>query len=292
MTSYADYSVVPNGNGEKIPFLQYAQQNTSATNATNPITLGCIDSAPAIINPFEIPLDYLADIQTICASPDAMLINMPVNPLEFMVAAPLSNFDPNELFNISPGLLNTFQNTIASHSGEDTSYFSYDAQALKSKWAKKKPHLTDEFYQKIVEIAKKINCDPGDLLGLMNAESGIKASSVNKNGGATGLIQFMPSTAKAFGTSTAALKQMTEVQQLEYVEKFFIKMKKMAKIPDNKPIGRGTLYALVFLPARANSEILTQAGEKYYNANKGADRNKDGKITMTELGERIERFCA
>lgn len=66
----------------------------------------------------------------------------------------------------------------------------------------------------------------------------------------------------------------------------------MAKIPDNKPIGRGTLYALVFLPARANREILTQAGEKYYNANKGADRNKDGKITMTELGERIERFCA
>lgn len=39
--------------------------------------------------------------------------------------------------------------------------------------------------------------------------------------GAIGLIQFMPSTAKGLGTSTSALKQMTAVDQLAYVEKYF-----------------------------------------------------------------------
>ena len=39
--------------------------------------------------------------------------------------------------------------------------------------------------------------------------------------GATGLIQFLPSTARGLGTTTDALAGMSSVEQLNYVEKYF-----------------------------------------------------------------------
>ena len=122
----------------------------------------------------------------------------------------------------------------------------------------------------------------------MNSESGINSKAHNNNGGATGLIQFMPSTAKHFGTTTAALKNMTPIQQMDYVEKYLEKNKKSAGFDSSHKLSAGELYALIFLPARAKREILTQTGEKYYAANKGADTNKDGKITKSELDARVK----
>ena len=58
------------------------------------------------------------------------------------------------------------------------------------------------FCKKLEQVAKNINCDPKDLLGMMQSESGINPAAYNNNGGATGLIQFMPSTAKSLGTTT------------------------------------------------------------------------------------------
>ncbi len=145
-----------------------------------------------------------------------------------------------------------------------------------------------EFLAKVKEIAKKINCDYKDLLGVMNSESGINAKAQNKNGGASGLIQFMPKTAEALGTTTNALRDMSPIDQLDYVEKFMVKNKKMFGFGENERLSGGQLYALVFLPARAKREVLTQSGENYYSANKGLDANHDGKITKTELDERVK----
>ena len=144
-----------------------------------------------------------------------------------------------------------------------------------------------EFLEKVKEISKKINCDYKDLLGVMNSESGINSKAQNKNGGATGLIQFMPKTAEALGTTTEALKEMSPIEQLDYVEKFMLKNKKAFGFGENDKLSGGQLYALVFLPARAKREVLTESGENYYSANKGLDLNNDGKITKTELDERV-----
>lgn len=176
---------------------------------------------------------------------------------------------------------------------EDTSYFSYDAQELKAKWSKTKPNLSEGFYNKVVEISKRIGCDPNDLMGLMYSESTLNPAQGNGIG-ATGLIQFLPSTAKALGTTCADLKAMSPEQQLVYVEKCLQMNKRLAKIPDGQKIGRGTLYALIFLPARANRNVLTQRGEVYYdgkngkNGNQGLDLNKDGYITKADLDARIQ----
>ncbi len=140
------------------------------------------------------------------------------------------------------------------------------------------------FCAKLEQVAKNINCEPTDLLGMMQSESGINPQAYNKNGGATGLIQFMPGTARSLGTTTQALMNMSAVEQLDYVEKFY----KNWTGGSGQRLSAGDLYTLCFLPAFVNREVLCSQGDKYYNANSGLDGNHDGKITKTEMGDRVK----
>lgn len=173
---------------------------------------------------------------------------------------------------------------------EDTSNYSYDAGQLKAKWSKKAPHLTDGFYNKVTAISKRVGCDPNALMAVMTSESNLKANISNSRSGATGLIQFMPKTARNLGTSTDALKKMSAEQQLTYVEKFLQSNKKMAGFKQGDKLDSGTLYALVFLPGFAKRDVLTTRGSKYYNANTGLDVNHDGQITKADLAKRLHKF--
>ena len=169
---------------------------------------------------------------------------------------------------------------------------SYDAEELKAKWSKKKAGLSNTFYNKVVNIAKEIKCNPNDLMALMYSESGLDPAERNKISNATGLIQFMPETAKQFGTSVDALKTMTAEKQLDYVAKYLKYWKTQAGYNKNESISRGTLYALAFLPAKSKQEELCSAGSKAYNQNKILDKNKDGKITKTDLSNILARYIA
>ncbi|MBQ2984046.1 MAG: transglycosylase SLT domain-containing protein, partial [Candidatus Gastranaerophilales bacterium] len=143
------------------------------------------------------------------------------------------------------------------------------------------------FSDKLQEVADNLGCDPADLVGLMNSESGLRTDAVNPHGGATGLIQFMPSTAKALGTTTSAIAQMSGVEQLDLVQKYF-EMNGVSKYKNSQgKVTGGTLYTLTFLPAFAGKEVLCQRGDIYYNANSGLDANGDGKITQSELSDRV-----
>ena len=201
----------------------------------------------------------------------------------------LTNYKP---MTIDLSMLNF--NAKTPYSDEDTSYFSYDAKELKNKWQKKAPHLSEAFCNKAVAIAKRLNCDPNDLLAVMYSESSLKPTSVNKSSGATGLIQFMPATAKELGTTTQALKTMSAEEQLVYVEKYLHNAKRIAGFKDNEKIGAGTLYALVYLPGRAKRDVLASVNENngYYSGNTPFDINRDGKITKAELAQRLRGYMA
>ena len=178
-----------------------------------------------------------------------------------------------------------------NYSDEDTSNFSYDAAELKKKWAVKgEPQFSDGFYNKVVEISKRVGCDPNALMAVMKSESGLKTTAKNPHGGATGLIQFMPATAKALGTTTDALSKMSPEQQLVYVEKFLIQNKKMAGFKESDKLDSGTLYTLVFLPAYAKRDVLCTKGTKYYKYNAGLDLNHDGSITKQDMTRRVHQF--
>lgn len=83
-----------------------------------------------------------------------------------------------------------------------------------------------DFINKVKDISSKLNIDPNWLMAIMYWESNKTFSpSITNPIGAVGLIQFIPSTAKSLGTTSSALKNMTAVQQLDYVYKYYLPYK-------------------------------------------------------------------
>ena len=78
------------------------------------------------------------------------------------------------------------------------------------------------FLDEVKIISKKLKIDPNNLMFAMWIETArtFSPSIRNKVSGATGLIQFMPSTARSLGTTTDLLAKMTNVEQLDYVYKY------------------------------------------------------------------------
>lgn len=137
------------------------------------------------------------------------------------------------------------------------------------------------FINEVNRVARNYNIDANDLLGMMQSESGINPQAVNRGSGATGLIQFMPNTARSLGTTTQALFQMDRAQQMAYVEKYF----ESVRLP--RGANAGQLYAAVFLPGRMRQNPLTTRGEKYYNQNVGLDLDRNGDISQQDLIRRV-----
>lgn len=140
------------------------------------------------------------------------------------------------------------------------------------------------FTAELNRVAQKFNINANDLLAVMLVETGgtLRPDIRNPKSKATGLIQFLPSTARGLGTTIDELARMSRAEQMKYVEKYLV---------DNKlPQGAtgGQIYAAVFLPAFINDEVLTVKGEDYYESNEGLDYNRDNKITRTDLNEHVE----
>ena len=162
-----------------------------------------------------------------------------------------------------------------------------------------------EFKQKSAAMSERLGVDHQQLMGLMNVESsGLNPGAVNPVTKAVGLIQFMPKTAKELRTSTEALKNMSGVDQLTYVEKFLDPFLKKAKKDDKGKVLASDLYAAVFMPAAVGQDDSLVLGKKnsndrslvdrvslgeIYSQNSGLDFDSNGKITKGELGNILTR---
>ena len=216
---------------------------------------------------------------------NSQAVNMPSN---FNFGSNWNNF-PTTNFNWG-----SFGDLTYKKTSTPDEKITYDAAELKKTWSKKRKGLSDAFYNKVIQVAKNLKCSPNDLMAVMYSESGIDSKKVGRNG-ATGLIQFLPKYMSGLGTNAEALKKMSDVEQMNYVEKCIKASKKIAKISDSQTIDSGTLYALVYLPAYAGREILatkTNDPNGYYSSNKGLDANKDGKITKSDLATRLKNYYA
>lgn len=156
-------------------------------------------------------------------------------------------------------------------------------------------NVTSEFKSKVIEISNKLKMDPDDLMAIMAFESGFDPSSRNKTSGATGLIQFMSSTAKKLGTTLDELAQMSAVQQLDYVYEYLKPYRgEMDNVQD--------AYMAVFMPiaiGKSNDFVVGIKGStdiignvtygSVYSQNSGLDTNNDGKITKEEATSLVEK---
>lgn len=98
--------------------------------------------------------------------------------------------------------------------------------------------------------------------------------------GNCGLIQFMPSTAKALGTTTDKLAKMSQIEQLNYVYKYFLPYK-------GKLRNLGDVYMAILWPKAVgypDTYVLWNKNKMptTYRQNSGLDVNKDGTITRAE----------
>lgn len=161
--------------------------------------------------------------------------------------------------------------------------------------ADKVPNNQEAFTTEVVNISQRLGVDPNALMVLMYFESKLRPTAVNALSGATGLIQFMPSTATSLGTTTAELKSMNNLEQLVYVEKY---LKKRIK-QHGQPKDLGELYLLIFYPLavrKSDSFILgSQVSEARVKLiakqNKGLANGKDY-ITKQDVTAYINNYAA
>jgi hypothetical protein len=141
------------------------------------------------------------------------------------------------------------------------------------------------FKAKVIKISNNLGIDPNYLMAAIAFESGetFSASVKNAASGATGLIQFMPSTATSLGTSTSALAAMTPEDQLDYVEKYFAAYK-------NKLNSLEDVYMAILWPAaigQPDSFVLFSKPSAAYNQNSGLDADNDGNVTKAEAAAKV-----
>lgn len=140
--------------------------------------------------------------------------------------------------------------------------------------------VSETFRDRVWWIADTIEMDPDDLMSCIAWESGrtFRPDIRNQAGsGATGLIQFMPATARALGTTTAALAAMTAEDQLNYVYQYFRPWR-------GKLRTLGDVYMTILWPkgvGKSDSYVVFGGGVAYQQ-NAGLDIDKDGRVTRAE----------
>ncbi len=103
------------------------------------------------------------------------------------------------------------------------------------------------FKKKVDRVATALGINPSWLMAVMDLETaGTLSPSITNSLGYTGLIQFGTAAAKEIGTTTTALRSMTRVQQMDYVQKYYqMWMKRLGIIKLNDFIDT---YLIVFYP--------------------------------------------
>ena len=144
------------------------------------------------------------------------------------------------------------------------------------------------FRVRVRQMGDNLNLNPDWLMAVMGFETGYTFDPTSSNPGssATGLIQFLETTARGLGTTTTDLRRMTAVQQLDYVEKYFAQYA-------SRITNLGDCYMAVLWPVamgRPDSYVMwTKVGTyaAQYAANAGLDVNRDDQITRGEAVARV-----
>ncbi len=162
-----------------------------------------------------------------------------------------------------------------------------------------------EFLRQLAVALLNLGVDPNAALSVMKHESNFRPDAKNVQKGkliAAGLIQWIQSTAKSYGTSLDQLLAMDAMGQLPFVIAYWQSMAKT--FPSRK--GRWTpeqALRAVFFPScvgkpddyvigdkdaapKGDSDAQIKAAKfirLIWDQNKGLDKNHDGKITAGEV---------
>jgi hypothetical protein len=147
---------------------------------------------------------------------------------------------------------------------------------------------TPAFRAELAALADRLDVNPDYLAAVMSRESGFNPAATNPQSKATGLIQFMPRTAHALGTTVDKLRSMTALQQLRFVEAFYRPFTGGLKRPVDA-------YMATFMPGfvgKPDSTVLFESPSIGYVQNQGFDSQHKGTITIGDVGNAISATLA
>ena len=145
--------------------------------------------------------------------------------------------------------------------------------------------VSPTFKDRLFWLCDELDINPDYLMACMAFESAETFRPDIKNAagsGATGLIQFMPSTALGLGTTVAKLAAMTAEDQLNFVYKYFRPYKgRLQTLEDT--------YMAILLPSQVGKELSSVlfSGGVAYRQNAGLDSNRDGRVTKAEASAKV-----
>lgn len=186
---------------------------------------------------------------------------------------------------MSKGALETLASFFVRRNQESTPEVINDVYYLNLAWG---AHVSQAFKDRVLWISRSLGIDPNYLMACIAWESNETFSADVKNmagSGATGLIQFMPKTARGLGTNVGQLAKMTPEAQLNYVYKYFAPYK-------GRLISLSDVYMAILWPGaigKAGSHILWEQSKRptTYRQNSGLDLDKNGAITKDEASKKV-----
>lgn len=151
--------------------------------------------------------------------------------------------------------------------------------------------VSSTFRDRVRWIATTLKMDANFIMACMAWESGESFSPSKKNmagSGATGLIQFMPTTAAALGTTVDKLAAMTAEDQLNFVYKYFLDAIKV----HGPLVTLEDVYMSILWPAAIGQQsgyVLFDKGKQptAFRQNAGLDIDKNGQVTKYEAAAHV-----
>ncbi|MGH7284871.1 MAG: transglycosylase SLT domain-containing protein [Polyangiaceae bacterium] len=159
-------------------------------------------------------------------------------------------------------------------------------------------HLSDRFYADLAALGVRHGSDPSIFLNVWAIESGLNPAAMNSIG-ARGLNQMLPSTLASLGAPPEFEKLAGEAQ-LPWIEKLIANGERRNGGPFTTA---ARYYHSNFFPvtmARGNAPDTIVAARDAsdprerdaYTFNAGLDADRDGKITLADLGAVLDRVRA
>jgi len=148
--------------------------------------------------------------------------------------------------------------------------------------------VSAEFRERICWTAHALRIDPDWLMACIAFETGNTFSPSIRNfagSGATGLIQFMPATARGLGTTVDELAALSAEEQIPYVYRYLAPYR-------GRLHSLGDVYMAILWPrgiGKADDWVLwcRDVREVTYLQNHGLDADGDGKITRSEATAKV-----
>jgi len=133
-----------------------------------------------------------------------------------------------------------------------------------------------EFTSAVSALASKYNISDQEVYAVIQGESGFNPAARNPSG-ATGLFQFMPTTAEELGTSVDAVMNMSPVEQVALYDNY---LERWNYNGDNR---LGIMQAAPAYAGRGPEEVIYAEDSAAWEQNPGWRELNDGPITVRSI---------